>query len=411
MPYELFVGLRYTWTRRRDNFVSTISIISMAGIALSIAALIVVLSVVNGFEREFRERLLTATAHVQVSDPGGPLGGWREVARICLATDGVTAVEPYVDAQVMLSTGALARGALLRGIDPQLDRKVVDLAAHLRQGQLDDLQAGSWHVILGRDLAAALGARVGDRLELVSPAPAAAGGLAPRLHEIEVVGIVHIGLYQYDSVVALMHLADVAAVQSYGDKVSGLRLRLADPMQATILARQLHARLPEQQVSPWTRGQGNLFQAVRTSKTLLAVILSLIVGVAAFNIVATLVMAVVDKEPDIAILRTLGATRSAVQRIFMVQGFAIGLIGTVLGVMLGLVLAANVGVIIPAIEHVLGIQFLSAQVYQIDELPVEIRAADVIATAACSLAMGLLATLYPSWRAAQVAPAAVLRDE
>ena len=221
----------------------------------------------------------------------------------------------------------------------------------------------------------------------------------------------HIGLYQYDSVVALMHLADVAAVQSYGDKVSGLRLRLADPMQATILARQLHARLPEQQVSPWTRGQGNLFQAVRTSKTLLAVILSLIVGVAAFNIVATLVMAVVDKEPDIAILRTLGATRSAVQRIFMVQGFAIGLIGTALGVMLGLVLAANVGVIIPAIEHALGIQFLSAQVYQIDELPVEIRAADVIATAACSLAMGLLATLYPSWRAAQVAPAAVLRDE
>lgn len=426
MPFELFVGLRYTLTRRHDNFVSTISVISMAGLALSVASLIVVLSVVNGFEREFRERILSATAHVQITAPGGPLEQWQALASSVRLQPRVESVEPYVDAQAMLSSGSVARGVLLHGIEPQADALGGHLAAHLRAGRLDALQPGQWHVILGADLAAALGVGLGERIALVSPQSSAPGRMAPRLHDLEVVGIIALGLYQFDSVVALMNMQDVAALGgeeavsvgatgqapvAEASTVSGLRLRLHDPFAAPEVAQDLARQWPGLVVSPWTRTQGNLFQAVRTSKAMLAIILALIVGVAAFNIVATLVMAVVDKEADIAILRTLGASRGAVLRIFMLQGVMIGLIGTLTGLVLGVAVAVNVDVIVPAIERLTGFRFLSAEVYQIGELPSAIHLRDLVMTVAASLGLSFLATLYPSWRASQVAPAQALRDE
>ncbi len=431
MPYELFVGLRYTLTRRHDNFVSTISVISMAGIALSVAALIVVLSVVNGFEREFRERILTATAHVQINAPSGLLTDWEALATRLRALPDVVSVEPYVDAQAMLSSGSVARGVLLHGIDPEADAAGGHLAAHLRAGRLDALVPGQWRVILGADLARALGVATGDRIALVSPQSSAPGRMAPRLHDLEVAGVVAVGLYQFDSVIALMNRQDVSALRaesgaaeregpdgqavlpatSERSGVSGLRLRLRDPFAAPALADDLARRLPGVATSPWTRTQGNLFQAVRTSKAMLALILALIVGVAAFNIVATLVMAVIDKEADIAILRTLGASRGAVLRIFMTQGVMIGLIGTLAGAVLGVGVALNVDVIVPTIERLIGFRFLSAEVYQIAELPSALHARDIALTVMASLGLSFLATLYPSWRASQVAPAQALRDE
>jgi len=410
MMYELYVGLRYTRTRRRDNFVSTISIFSMLGIALSVAALIVVLSVVNGFQREFRDRILAAAAHVQISGLDGWIDGWPGIAARAAAIPGVLAAAPYVDAQGMLSSGPSARGALLRGILPDLDRKVVDLDKRVVKGALEDLRAGRFAVILGTDLAAALGVGVGDRITLVAPR-AGDSGLSPRLRDLEVAGLVSVGLYEYDSTLALMNMEDLAALEGLGERVSGVRLRLSDPFDARDVARRLAAAMPDAYVSDWTRSHFNLFQAVQTSKSLLVIILALIVTVAAFNIVATLVMAVMDKESDIAILRTLGATPGAVLRIFVVQGALIGLIGTAAGAALGIALALNAQAVVKGIETVLGFHFLSPQVYQIGELPSELRAGDVTLTALAALLLSFAATVYPSWRAARVRPAEVLRYE
>jgi lipoprotein-releasing system permease protein len=410
MTYELYVGLRYTRTRRRDNFVSTISVISMVGIALSVAALIVVLSVVNGFQREFRDRILAAAAHVQIGGFDGWIENWPALVAQATALPGVLAAAPYIDAQGMLSSGPVSRGALLRGVRPDLDRKVVDLDKHVIKGRLDDLAQGRFAVILGADLAGALGVSTGDRVTLVAPQPEG-GDVSPRLRDLEVVGIVSVGLYEFDSTLALMNMDDLAALEGLGTRVSGVRLRLADPFMARVLARRIANTIPDVLVTDWTRSHLNLFQAVQTSKTMLVIILALIVTVAAFNIVATLVMAVLDKEADIAILRTLGATPGAILRIFMVQGALIGIIGTIAGVALGVVLALNAQIVVKAIETVLGFHFLSPQVYQIGELPSELRLGDVTLTALAALLLSFAATIYPSWRATRVRPAEVLRYE
>jgi len=410
MMYELYVGLRYTRTRRRDNFVSTISIISMVGIALSVAALIVVLSVVNGFQREFRERILAAAAHVQISGFDGWIADWPAVAAHALTVPGVTAAAPYVDAEGMLSSGAVSRGALLRGIRPELDREVVDLDHHITRGRLDDLTPGRYGAVLGSDLAGTLGVTVGDRVTLVAP-QAEGGEVSPRLRDLEVVGIVSVGLYEFDSTLALMNMEDLAALENLGSRVTGVRLRLADPFMARAVARQLASDMPDALVTDWTRSHVNLFQAVQTSRTMLVIILALIVCVAAFNIVATLVMAVIDKEADIAILRTLGATPGAILRIFVVQGALIGIIGTAAGVALGVVLALNAQAVVSGIEALFGFHFLSPQVYQIGELPSELRGGDVGVTALVALVLSFAAAAYPSWRATRVRPAHVLRYE
>jgi lipoprotein-releasing system permease protein len=428
MRYESFVGLRYAFSRRQDNFVSTISVISMIGIALSVAALIVVLSVVNGFEREFRDRMLGATAHVQVSAAEGRLADWPSLAERLTRVEGVAAVAPSLDAQAMLSSGSVARGALLHGIDPAREPSVSDLGTHLIDGSLDRLRAGQWGVMLGVDLAQALGVAVGERIALVVPRAQGPGdsgnisALAPRLRELEVVGLISVGLYQIDSTLALMHMADVAAIEGGTNDdaraadlarlpASALRLRLSDPMVAASVAHAINRDLAGLEASPWTKSQGHLFQAVHTSKAMLALVLALIVAVAAFNIVATLVMAVVDKTADIAILRTLGASPGGVLRIFMTQGVMIGVAGTLAGVVLGIVLALNVGTAVASLEGLLGFRFLSAEVYQISQLPAELRGRDVLLTALAALGLSFVATLYPSWRAARVAPAEALRDE
>jgi len=408
--YELYVGMRYTRVRRRDNFVSTISIISMVGIALSVAALIVVLSVVNGFQREFRDRILAAAAHVQITGVEGWLDNWHAAAAHALALPGVVAAAPYIDAEGMLSSGAVARGALLRGIDPAIDRKVVDLDKRITRGRLDDLRPGSFSVILGTDLATALGVGVGDRVMLIAP-QGQADNAAPVLRDLQVAGLVSVGLYEFDSTLGLMNIDDLATLEGFGSRVSGVRLRLANPFTARAVARKLAEELPDSLLSDWTRSHANLFQAVQTSRTMLVIILALIVTVAAFNIVATLVMAVVDKESDIAILRTLGATPGAILRIFVVQGALIGVIGTAAGVLLGIVLALNAQPVVKGIESVLGFHFLSAEVYQISELPSELRLDDVLFTALAALILAFAATVYPSWRATRVRPAEVLRYE
>jgi lipoprotein-releasing system permease protein len=410
MMYELYVGLRYTRTRRRDNFVSTISLLSMLGIALSVAALIVVLSVVNGFQREFRDRILAAAAHVQISGFDGWVDDWQAMAARAAALPGVLAAAPYVDAQGMLSSGPVARGAVLRGILPDLDRKVVDLDKRVVKGTVGELRPGGYAVILGTDLAAALGVEVGDRITLVAPR-ADDGGVSPRLRDLEVAGLVSVGLYEYDSTLALMNMEDLAALEGLGSRVSGVRLRLSDPFAAPAVAQRLAGEMRDAYVTDWTRSHFNLFQAVQTSKTLLVIILALIVTVAAFNIVATLVMAVIDKQADIAILRTLGATPGAVLRIFVVQGTLIGVIGTLAGVALGIALALNAQAVVKGIEAVLGFHFLAPQVYQIGELPSQLRAGDVVLTGLAALLLSLAATVYPSWRATRVRPAEVLRYE
>lgn len=411
--YELLVGWRYTRAERRNHFVSFISLVSMLGIALGVAALIVVLSVVNGFQREFRDRILAVAAHVQVSGYDGQLADWREVAARVTALPGVAAVAPFINAQVMISLDTTVRGVLLRGIDPALEARTADVERHMRSGRLDALVAGGYGVVLGSALADALGAKPGDPLAVVAPRASAAGdGLAaPRLKQLRVVGTFEIGMHEYDSALALVHLDDARELFETGDAVSGVRLKVDDPFRAPAIAARVAALAREAAVTDWTRSHANLFYAVQTSRNMLILVLALIIAVAAFNIIATLVMAVADKEPDIAILRTLGATPGAIQRIFVIQGVVIGVVGTAAGVILGCLLAWNVDTVVRFIESLTGIRFLDPSVYQIGALPSELRLPDVIATAVVSLVLSLAATLYPSYRAARLRPADALRYE
>jgi lipoprotein-releasing system permease protein len=371
-----------------------------------------VLSVVNGFQKEFRERILAAAAHVQVSGPEGWLEGWPALAQRLARLPGVVAAAPYIDAQVMLSSGSLARGALVRGIVPALDAQVTDVDRMLTEGSLQALVPGQFNVLLGAELGRSLELSRGDRLSLVLPRGSETGAAAaPALHDLTVGGFIRLGLYEYDSTLALMALEDVAGLTGAGERVSGIRLRLADPGRAGKVALAVSEALPGAVVTDWTRSNRNMFRAVQASKTMLVIILSLIVAVAAFNIVATLILAVMDKEPDIAILRTLGATPGAVLRIFMVQGALIGLLGTLAGAVLGVLGALNASAAVKAVEALGGFHFLAPEIYHISDLPASLQAGDVILTVLTALALSFLATLYPSWRAARVRPAEILRYE
>ena len=413
MRYEFLIGLRYTRAKRRNHFISFISLISMAGIALGVAALIVVLSVMNGFQQELRARILGVVSHVQVISADNRLSNWQETASVAARNPHVIAAAPFVSAQGMLTFGRAVRGAIVRGILPREEERVAKFGKHMRAGSLEALQAGRFGVVLGIDLARALGVLLGDKVALIAPqglvTPA---GVIPRLKQFTVVGIFDVGFIEADAGLALINLQDAQKLYQMGDAVSGVRLKLDDLFAAREVARDLTSRLgPNVYATDWTRSHANFFRAVEIEKRVMFIILLLIVAVAAFNVVSALVMLVTDKQADIAILRTLGAPPGSVMQIFMVQGAVIGVIGTLTGVICGVLLALNISTLVPAIEHAFNVQFLSKDVYLIPELPSDVHLRDVVIIGLVSLALSFLATLYPSWRASRVNPAEALRYE
>lgn len=412
-PFEIFVGLRYLRARRRNGFISFISLMSVLGIALGVAALIVVLSVMNGFQQEIRGRMLSVVSHVEVGSYDGRVAGWPTLAASLTRQPHVLAAAPYVNAQGLLSSGGAVRGAMVRGIVPQQEDKVIDLGQQMQRGKLTDLQPGKFGILLGYELARALGVEVGDKVTLITPqGNVTPAGMMPRLKQFTVTGVFKIGMFEYDASLAMIHLRDAQVLFRMGQDVSGVRLKLDDPLQAPQVKAALNGRLAANQVaSDWTDMNSNYFRAVQIEKRMMFIILTLIVAVAAFNLVSTLVMVVTDKQADIAILRTLGASPASIMQIFMIQGSVAGVLGTVSGVAGGLLLSFNLDVILPAIERVLGMRLLSSEVYLIDYLPSEVQSSDVVTIAVISLVLSLLATLYPSWRAARTRPAEALRYE
>ena len=412
-PYELLVGLRYTRAKRRNHFISFISMASMIGIAIGVMALIVVLSVMNGFQKELRARILGVASHVQIGGFDGRLRDWEVVAREVRANPDVVAAAPYVSAQGLLAYQQSVQGALVRGIVPDLEDKVADIGSHMKRGALSDLKPGEFGIVLGAELAHAVGARVGEKVVLIAPqGQVTPAGILPRIKQFTVVGLFEVGMYEYDAGLALIHLADAQKLYRLDNNVSGVRLKLKDLFDAPNVARELTRNLTgDVYVTDWTRSHANFFRAVEIEKRVMFIILLLIVAVAAFNIVSTLVMAVTDKQPDIAILRTLGASPGSIMKIFIVQGSLIGVIGTAIGVVGGILIALNVDVVVPAIERMFSVQFLAKDVYYISELPSDLLWRDVITVGLMSLVLSLLATLYPSWRASRVNPAEALRYE
>jgi len=412
-PLEICIGLRYLRARRASRFVSFISLVSLLGVAVGVAALIVVLSVMNGFEQELRGRLLNLSAHGVVTAPDGGLEDWRQPLERIRATPGVTGVAPFVEVQAMLSSDGRLKGTLLRGIDPELEGSVSEIRRHLLAGSLDALQPGRDALLLGRLLAARLQVGLGDTVSLLVPTSGAGGTrLVPRMRRFTVVGLFEIGMEEQDGALALTNLEDAAAARGRPGEVSGLRLRYADLFAAPAVTRELAAALgPGYQARDWTAENASYFRAVRIEKTMMTLILSLVIAVAAFNIVATLVMVVGDKRAEIAILRTMGMPPGSVLRIFVVQGALIGVVGTLLGAAAGVPLAIHAGSIMPALESVFGFSLLPADVYYISRLPSELRWGQVAIVTGIALVLCLISTLYPSLRAARTEPAEALRYE
>ncbi len=414
-PLELFIGLRYTRARRRNQFVSFISLSSMLGIALGVTALITVMSVMNGFERELRDKILGMIAHATVEARDGGMRDWESVVEQVREHPEVRGAAPFVSGEVMLTRGGDVSGAVLRGVLPEQERSVSRVIENVRGDAADALQPGEYNIILGWALARELGVRPGDRVTVVTPeARATVAGIVPRLKRFHVAGVFDVGMYEYDRGTALVHMSDAATVMRLDDGVSGVRLQFRDLMDAPWLAREVAERLDDDsghRVRDWTQEHASFFNAVQTEKTVMFVILTLIIAVAAFNIVSTLVMAVNDKRSDIAILRTLGASPATIMGVFMVQGTIIGVFGTLLGVVGGVALALNVETIVPAIESLLGVAFLAPDIYWLSDLPSDLRGDDVVRVALVALILALLATLYPAWRGARTEPAEALRHD
>jgi len=412
-PYELFVGLRYTRAKRRNHFISFISLISMLGIALGVTALITVISVMNGFEKELRERILGAAAHATITYYDEPMQAWQPLAEQAREHPEVIGAAPYVEGQVMLVNADRVTGALVRGVLPQQEPQVSEVGEKMVSGQLADLRQGEFGILLGSDLARFLGVAVGDKVTVISPeAGVTPVGVLPRMKRFRVRGIFQIGMYEYDRNMAVIQADDASVLLRMDGGYSGVRLKLNDMFAARAVARDLANAVGEDYwVTDWTHKHANFFQAVATEKTVMFVILTLIVAVAAFNIVSTLVMVVTDKQADIAILRTLGSSPASVMGIFLVQGAIIGVFGTLLGLVGGIALASNIETVVPFIENLFGVHFLDPSVYSISELPSDLRWADVTQIATVSFMISLLATLYPAWRASRVEPAEALAYE
>ncbi|MFK7993680.1 MAG: lipoprotein-releasing ABC transporter permease subunit [Granulosicoccus sp.] len=413
-PYELFVGLRYTRAKRRNHFISFISLVSILGIALGVTALITVTSVMNGFEKEMRERIVGASSHATITGLGQPIEDWKSLAETAISHPEVSGAAPYVEGQVMLVHSGRSTGALIRGVLPDQEGQVSELADKLEQTDSLDvaLQPGEFGIVLGADLANYLGAFAGDRVMVITPeASVTPMGFVPRVKRFTVTGIFRFGMFQFDRNLAVMHAADSAKLFKLGEGYSGVRLKLTDTSRAPVVARELRQELGfDNFVSDWTQQNANYFLAVKMEKTMMFIILSMIVAVAAFNIISTLVMLVQDKQSDIAILRTQGASPASILSIFVVQGTLIGVVGTVAGLIGGIALASNIDVVVPFIEQFTG-PVLNPEVYYIDEMPSDLRQSDVVKVGIMSFGLSLLATLYPAWRASRTDPAAALAYE
>ncbi|MBN2885112.1 MAG: lipoprotein-releasing ABC transporter permease subunit [Chromatiaceae bacterium] len=412
-PLSLFIGLRYTRAKRRNHFISFISATSMVGIALGIVALIVVLSVMNGFHKEIQERILSMASHATLSDPAGVMEEWPPLLAEVRAHPDVVGAAPFVELQGMLVAGSGVSGAVVRGILPHEEDEVSELRRDMVEGSVDELAEGEFRIVLGRDLAAHLGVGPGDRVTLVSPQVSATpAGIMPRLKRFTVSGIFSVGMADYDRNAAFIHLADASRLLGMGESITGIRLKLVDLWAAPRLVREIAYDLGGfYRVLDWTQVHSNFFKALAMEKRMMSLILFLIVAVAVFNIVSTLVMVVTDKQSDIAVLRTLGATPRRIMAIFMVQGTAIGLIGTLVGVAAGVLLALNVEAVVAGIESAFGVHFLDPSIYYISELPSDVHLSDVLLIGASAFLMSVLATLYPAWRAARTQPAEALRYE
>ena len=412
-PLELYIGLRYTRAKRRNHFISFISLISMLGIALGVTALITVLSVMNGFQNEVRERILGMAAHVTISGLDGRLQDWPEVLEKTRGFPHVLGGAPYIHAEGMVALGDRVQGTMVRGLLPSQEPQVSVVGSKMVAGTLEALQPGSFNIILGSELASTLGVDIGDKITLITPsANVSPAGILPRLKRFTVAGVFEVGMFQYDSALVLIHVRDAAKLYRFDDSVSGVRLKLDDMFLAPQVAAELADLLGEWYwVNDWTRSHTNYFRALKIEKTAMFIILLLIVAVAAFNIISTLVMVVTDKQGDIAILRTLGTSPISIMGIFIVQGVVIGMVGTLLGIAGGVSLALNIDTIVPAIESGFGIQFLPSSVYYISELPSELRWSEVTTIATLAFVLSMLATIYPAWRASRVQPAEALRYE
>ncbi|MDQ1830246.1 lipoprotein-releasing ABC transporter permease subunit [Massilia scottii] len=415
LPYEWLVGLRYTRAGKRsgrNSFISFISLISVSGIALGVAALIVVLSVMNGFQKEVTDRMLSVLAHIEVFDPRGTMPNWQAAMQDAFKNPAVKGAAPFVETQGMLLRDGVMRPAVIRGILPLEEHKVSDAAGQVRQGSLSALVPGQFNIVMGYALARSLGIGIGDKVTmLLAQAQTTPAGMLPRTRSFTLVGIFEAGHYEYDASFAFVHLEDAQKMERL-DAPSGLRLRIADMHAAPAVAQELKASMPGRlRIRDWSEQNATWFAAVQTEKKMMFVVLTLIIAVAAFNLIATLVMTVTEKQADIAILRTLGSSPRSIMKIFMIQGALVGLMGTLAGVGLGVLVALNIDVIVPFIERLLGVQFLPKDIYLISALPSDLRWPDVAKIGGVAVVLSFVATLYPSYTASRVKPAEALRYE
>jgi lipoprotein-releasing system permease protein len=415
LPYEWLVGLRYTRAGKRSNrnsFISFISLISVSGIALGVAALIVVLSVMNGFQKEVTDRMLSVLAHVEVFDARGAMPNWQAAEKEAFRNPAVRGAAPFVETQGLLVRDDTMKPAVIRGILPAKEHEVSDVAKQVRQGSLDSLQPGKFNIALGYALARSLGVGIGDKVNmLLAQGTTTPAGMVPRSRVFTVSAIFEAGHYEFDSALGFINIEDAERMERL-PAPSGLRLRIADMNQAPLVAQQLKQSMSGDLIMrDWSKLNANWFAAVQTEKRMMFIILTLIIAVAAFNLVSTLVMTVTDKQADIAILRTLGSSPRSIMKIFMIQGALVGIMGTLLGVGFGVLVALNIDVIVPFIEHLLGVQFLSKDIYLISEIPSDLRWPDVFKIGGVSVLLAFVATIYPSFTASRVKPAEALRYE
>ena len=412
-PYEWLIGTRYLRSTHRRGFVSFVALMSVIGLMLGVATLIVVLSVMNGFERELRNRILSVTSHATLSGLEGFLDEWRSVQQAALKQPGVRAAVPYIEEQSMIAAGVNVTGATVRGVLPAQEREATGFAQHMLAGRLEELTPGTYHIILGDALARDLGAHVGSQVILIAPeGTATPTGVVPRMRRFLVTGVFHSGMYEFDRALALVHMADAARLYRLRDRITGIRLVLQDPLQAHSAVRTIARALGGGfYVSDWTGSHVNFFRSIELTKSMMFMILLMIVAVAAFNIVATLVMIVKEKQADIAILRTLGAGPANVLASFALQGIMIGLAGTLLGAALGTVLSRHLDALVAALERLLHTQFLDASVYYMSDLPAYVEGIDVARVCGVAFLLCAIATIYPAWRASRTAPAEALRHE
>lgn len=412
-PLIFYIGLRYTRAKRRTQFISFVTLASVLGIALSVTALITVLSVMNGFVSEISDRMLSMTAHATITGKYGQLDDWQELEQKLKNHPHVQGAAPFINGQVMINADRRVSGTMLSGILPEYEAKVSEVAEKMKAGKLSDLATGQYSIVLGAELASYLGVMVGDKITIISPqVNSTPAGVVPRMRRFTVVGVFQVGMYEYDRNMAFVHIDDAAKLFRMENAVSALRIKLDDLLNAPQITQTLATEFyNDYRVSDWTMAHDNFFQAIKMEKRVMSIILLLMVAVAAFNIVSTLIMVVTDKRGDIAILKTQGLTSASVMGIFMVLGTVIGIFGTVLGTVGGVLLALNIAELVKTIEDVFGIKFLSAQVYYISDLPSQLIWADVYAIAGMAFLLSLLATIYPAWQAAKVNPAEVLRYE